>query len=431
MSAWARLRYRQMTSGAAAIAVVGAGWVARGLVWRLAATAGLRPALVVSRRPETGVAALVAAGYDRIGIVVSDEPDDLSEAIRTDRPAVTTSALAAVAADGIDVVVEATGAIDYGSTVILDALAAGRHVVSINAEAEATLGYLMHTTARENGVVYTFSDGDQPGVLLRQLDFVEGIGFDRVAAVNCKRHLDVHQTPAAGLEFQRRDGTSPAITTSAGDGTKMHVENAVVANVRGMPPDCRGMHGVRTTMKHALDDVLASISRPGVVEYTLGGDFGAGVFVIGHAPEPERVQQAMRFFKMGPGPEYLFFRPYHLVQLEMPVTIADVVLDQQGLGIQTAPPVAEVVAVAKRDLQPGEPLDGIGGYTTYGVIDTAAGAAGLLPIGFTEHATVVRRVLQDQSVTLDDVELDHDAPVVRLRARQDALSAETATGCSR
>jgi predicted homoserine dehydrogenase-like protein len=423
MSAWARLRDRQQLLGPAAVAVVGAGWVARGLIWRLASTAGLSPALVVSRRPDAGVAALVAAGYDQKAVEVSDDPDRLAGAVHAGRPAVTTSATAAIAVDGIEVVVEATGAIDYGSTVVLDALAAGRHVVSINAEAEATVGYLMHSVASDNGVVYTFSDGDQPGVLLRQLNFVEGMGFELVAAVNCKRHLDVHQTPAAGLEFQRRDGTSPAITTSAGDGTKMHVENAVVANVRGMPPDCRGMHGVRTTMAHALDDLLASISRGRVVEYTLGGDFGAGVFVIGRAPEPQRVEQAMRFFKMGPGPAYLFFRPYHLVQFEMPVTIADVVLDQQGLGVQTSPPVAEVVAVAKRSLQPGDRLDGIGGYTTYGVIDTVAGAAGLLPVGFTEHATVVRPVRQDAPVALDDVELDENAPVVRLRARQDALWA--------
>jgi predicted homoserine dehydrogenase-like protein len=292
----------------------------------------------------------------------------------------------------------------------------------------STLGESRRTVARENWVVYTLADGDQPGVLLRQLDFIEGLGFQPVAAVNCKRHLDVHQTLAAGLEFQRRDGTSPAITTPAGDGNKMHVENAVVANVRGMPPDCRAMHGVRTTMEHALGDVLTSISRPGVVEHTLGGDFGAGGFVIGHASEPERIEQAMRFFKMGPGPDYLFFRPYHLLQLEMPVTIADVVLDRVGLlGAQVGPPVAEVVAVAKRDLQPGEPLDGIGGYTTYGVIDTATRAAGPLPVGFTEHATVVRRVRQDQPVSLDDVELDEDAPVFRLRARQDALSVSAAT----
>src|SRR5664280_1273013 len=245
MSVWARLRYRQEASGPAAVAVVGAGWVGRGLIWRLTATPGLTPALVVSRRPDAGVAALVASGHSAVNILVSEDPDALSEAVRTGRPAVTASASAAAAVDGIDVVVEATGAIDFGATVVLDALAGGRHVVSINAEAEATVGYLMHTVARENGVVYTFADGDQPGVLLRQLDFIEGLGFQPVAAVNCKRHLDVHQTPAAGLEFQRRDGTSPAITTSAGDGTKMHVENAVVANVRGMPPDCRGMHGVR------------------------------------------------------------------------------------------------------------------------------------------------------------------------------------------
>lgn len=415
------MRARARTGDQAQVAVVGAGWVGRGLLRQLQASPALRPAVVVNRTPDNAVTAYRAIGHPDADIVVSDEPDRLAAAVAARRPAVTDSLAAAAAVPDVDVVVEATGAIDFGATVILGLLEAGKHVVSINAEVEAAVGYLLHDVARTRGVVYTMADGDQPGVLLRQLDFVEGMGFEPIAAVNCKRHLDVHQTPDSGRAYAARDGTSPAITTAAGDGTKMHIENAVVANTRGLPPDRRGMHGVRSTLATALADVLGAISRPGVVEYTLGGDFGAGVFVIGRAPDPEAVRQAMRFVKMGEGAEYLFFRPYHLVHLEVPLTVAEVVLDRQPIATPSTPPVAEVIAVAKRDLRPGERLDGLGGHTSYGVIDTVAGADGLLPVALTEAARLRRPVRRDEPIPLDAVELDETAAIVGLRRRQDAL----------
>jgi predicted homoserine dehydrogenase-like protein len=309
----------------------------------------------------------------------------------------------------------------HGATVMLSCLEAGKDVVSVNAEVDAAIGHFLHHVAKERSAVYTISDGDQPGGLLRQIELAEGMGFEVVAAVNCKRHLDVRQTPATSAPYAERDGTSPAVTTSAGDGTKMQIECAVVANVAELPPDRRGMHGVPTTLERALHDVLAAVSRRGVVEYTLGGDFGAGVFVIARAPEHDLVQRPLRFFKMGDGPDYLFFRPYTLVQFEMPITIADVVLDREALGVPSGPPVAEVVAVAKRDLVAGEALDGIGGFTCYGQIDTVDGAAGLLPIALAHHARLRDPVRQDHPVSMDAVELDEEAAIVTLRRRQDRL----------
>lgn len=265
----------------------------------------------------------------------------------------------------------------------------------MNAEVDATIGYLLDEVARQRGVVYTIADGDQPGVMLRHLEFVEGLGFEIVAAVNCKRNLDVHQTPDDSRGYAARDNTSLLMTTAFGDGTKMNIENAVVANAAGLRPDCRGMNGVRTTLAEAARDIVSALSRWGVVEYTLGGDFAAGVGVVGYADDPEMVQPYMRYFKMGDGPHYFFFRPYHLVHLEVPVTIAEVVLDGIPLRGVDRPPVAEVVAVTKRALRPGDQLDGIGGYTCYGQIDTVEEAAGLLPIGLAERATVVRPVPLD------------------------------------
>jgi predicted homoserine dehydrogenase-like protein len=201
----------------------------------------------------------------------------------------------------------------------------------------------------------------------------------------------------------------------------MNLEQAVVANLTGLLPDCRGMHGVPTVLDRALPDVLAAISRDGVVEYTLGGDFGAGVFVIGRAPEPEVVRTPLRFFKLGDGPEYLVFSPYTLVHFEMPRSIAEVVLDDAPLWSPAGPPVADVVAIAKRDLAAGDRLDGIGGDTCYGQIDTVADASDVLPIAFAHHALVTKAVRRDDPIPLDAIELDAEAPIVALRRRQDAL----------
>ncbi len=428
MSVWERLRRLESEGRPARVAVVGAGYVGQGLVHRLERTPGLRAAMVVNRTVSAGVEAYERVGHDRAHIVVSDEPGELVSAIDDSRPAVTAAADVLPGLDEIDVVVEATGAVDHGAIVMLSCLEAGRDVVSVNAEVDATIGHLLHQAAREGDAVYTISDGDQPGGLLRQIELAEGMGFEIVAAVNCKRHLDVHQTPATSAPYAERDGTSLAVTTSAGDGTKMQIECAVVANVAGLPPDRRGMHGVATTLEHALDDVLAAVSRRGVVEHTLGGDFGAGVFVIARAHDHDLVQRPLRFFKKGDGPDYLFFRPDTLVQFEMPMTIAEVVLDRQSLGVPSGPPVAEVIALAKRDLVAGESLDGIGGFTCYGQIDTVDGAAGLLPIALAEHARLRGPMREDQPVPLDAVELDEDAAIVTLRRRQDQLLGGAVVG---
>ena len=429
MTTWSRLRDR--TAGPdgrdITVGVIGAGYVGRGLVHLLDRLDGFRPALVVNRTVERAVDAYRLAGCDPAAVVSSEDPQVLRAAVESGTPAVTRDHEAAIAVDGLDLLVEATGAIDHGARVILAALRAGRSVVSINAEVDATLGWLLHATADAHGGIYTICDGDQPGVLMRTLDSVTHMAFQPLVAVNCKRHLDIRQNPTTSAPYAARDGTSPEVTTSAGDGTKMHIENAVVANLTGMPPDRRGMHGVPTTLEHALDDVLAAVSRPGVVEYTLGGDFGAGVFVIARAPEPEVVQRELRFFKMGDGPHYLFFSPYTLVHFEMPRSIAEVVLDRAPLWRPAAPPVAEVIAVAKRDLEAGEPLDGIGGYTAYGQIDTVQGSHGILPMAFAEHARIVRPVAQDEPIGLDCVELDESATIVRLRREQDALTEAALT----
>ena len=404
------------------VVLIGAGFVGRNLVYQLDFTPGMRPALIVNRTPANAVDAYRRAGYSLDDIVVSDDVKVLSDAIQAGKPTVTYSLEAMCQLEDVEIVMEVTGSNEYGAVAIRAALEAGKDVVSMNAESDATVGYLLKDIAEKNGAVYTIADGDQPGVLARLIEFVEGAGFELVTAVNCKGFMDVHATPESIKEWSVSQGTSLAMTTSFTDGTKMNIENAVVANAFHLLPEKRGMHGVRTELATVTADMTAALNGHGSVDYTLGGDFAGGVFVIGYNESPDLVQPALKFLKMGDGPYYTFYRPYHLVHIEVPVSIAEVYLYREPTIVTAGPFVADTVALAKKDLEPGDVLDGFGGWTVYGEIDRIENTEGLLPIGLAEHARIVKPVAMNAPITLDDVELDEERPLVKMRREQDALS---------
>lgn len=403
------------------VALVGAGMVGSNMTYQINFTPGMKTALIVNRTVEHAAAAYVRAGFAPLDIVASDEPSVLSAAIRAGRPAVTRSIETMLQLEEIEIVFEATSSADFGAYVIRTCLEAGHDVVTMNAEADATIGYLLKTVADKNGVVYTLADGDQPGVLARLIEFVESSGFEIVSAVNCKGYMDVHATPESIMEWSIKQGTSPQMTTSFTDGTKMNIEQANLANAYNLHPEVRGMHGIRSTLATVTEDMVAALDSHHTVEYTLGGDFAGGVFVVGYSDSHHMVQPALRYLKMGEGPYYTFYRPYHLVHIEAPLSIAEVYLDHEPTVSPSGPFVSEVVAIAKKDLAPGDELDGIGGWTTYGEIDRIENTTGLLPIGLTEHATIVKPVAIDEPIPLDAVELNEDAPIVAARFEQDGL----------
>lgn len=415
-----RLERERLARGDAAVALIGAGFVGRGIAYQLGRTPGLRPAIIVNRTIAHAVDAYRTAGYDVEQVLVSEDQAELEEAILAGRPCVSTHY--EVLADlPVEVVMEATGSHEYGALAIRACLESGHDVVSMNAEADATVGYLLKRIADRHNAVYSIADGDQPGVLMRLVEFVEASGFETVAAINCKGFMDRHATPESIKEWAVKQNTSLPMTTAFTDGTKMNIENAVVANATGLLPEVRGMHGVRTELATAVEDIVAALGRHGVVDYTLGGDFKGGVLVIGYADDPEMVQPYLRYLKLGDGPYYMFYRPYHLVHLEAPVSIAEALLDREPTIAPDGPFRADVVTVAKTDLVPGDQLDGMGGWLSYGEVDTIDNAAGFLPIGISEGARMVKPVRMDEPIPLDAVELDEDAPIVKMHREQQAL----------
>ena len=421
MHLYRELRRRQQLGRVIKVAVSGIGSMGRGIALQLRAMPGLDASILINRNTDRAVEAWIGAGFVREDIVVSNDVRLLNLAVEQGLPCVCSDPDSALGVECIEVFVEATGTVSHAASSVLCAIQAGKHVVVMNAELDATLGCYLAERARQRGVVYGYADGDQPGVLMRILEWVAIHGFEIVAAVNCKGFLDVSATPETSKSWALRMKTSPQMVCAFTDGTKMNLENAIVANATGLLPEVRGMHGIKTTQKDAVRDFSAILGRPGVVDYTLGGDFGGGVFVIGRCSDWDRVGHYFDYLKMGSGPDYLFFRPYHLCHLETPLSVAEAVLYREPTVAPRGAPVADVVAVAKRDLHPGERLDGMGGYTFYGQVDTVERGRDFLLAGLAEGSVVVRAIQAGEPVPLSSVEPSMDNYAIHLRQLQDTL----------
>lgn len=421
MHLYRELRRRQQFGRVIKVAVSGIGSMGRGIALQLKSMPGMEPGILVNRTTERAVEAWISMGIPFDEIVVSDDPRLLSIALDQGLACVTRDVGAAMALEQIEVLVESTGTVGPAARSVLAAIQAAKHVVVMNAELDATIGCYLAERARQQGVVYGYADGDQPGVLMRILEWVELHGFEVVAAVNCKGFLDVRATPESSQDWATRMKTSPEMVCAFTDGTKMNLENAVVANATGLVPEVRGMHGVRTDQKNAMRDFSRVLGRTGVVDFSLGGDFGGGVFVIGRCDDWERVGHYFDYLKMGPGPDYLFLRPYHLCHLETPLSVAESVIYREPTLAPRGTPVADVIAIAKKNLEPGDVLEGIGGRSFYGQIDTAERARDFLPAGLAQGGVLTKAVSADEPIPRDAVEPSGENYAFILRNLQETL----------
>jgi predicted homoserine dehydrogenase-like protein len=251
---------------------------------------------------------------------------------------------------------------------------------------------------------------------------VKSIGYDPVLVGNIKGLQDYYRTPETQKGFAEAHGLSPEMATSFADGTKISMENAIVANATGFKTGKRGMYGPRC--KHVNEAVdlfpVDELMAGGLVDYILGAEPGPGVFVLGHNDHPER-RGYMNYFKMGAGPIYPFYIPYHLPHLEVPLTVARAVLFKDAAVTPIAGPVCDVITMAKRDLKEGELLDGIGGFTCFGMIENAdvCRAENLLPMGLSEACRLKTDVNKDRPITYEDVVLPEGRLCNQLRLEQD------------
>jgi predicted homoserine dehydrogenase-like protein len=419
------LEKRQQEGNPIRVAMVGAGYMGRGIALQiLTAIVGMRLVAISNRTLSEAERAYREAGADSVKTVETGA--QLEEAISQGRYAITDDAMLLCQAEGIDAVIEATGEVEFGAHVVLKAIENGKHVILMNAELDATVGPILKVYADRAGVVITNADGDQPGVVMNLFRFVKTIGYSPVLAGNIKGLQDHYRTPKTQAAFAAKHNQKPRLITSFADGTKISMEMAVVANATGFRVGQRGMYGPRCThVTEALNLFpMDQLLNGGLVDFVLGAEPGPGVFVLGHNEHPIK-QQYMKYFKMGEGPLYVFYTPYHLPHLEVPITVARAVLFQDAAVAPIAGPICDVITVAKRDLKAGEVLDGIGGFTCYGMIENSdvCQAENLLPMGLSEGCCLKKDVPKDQVITYADVELPEGRLCDKLRAEQTAYFA--------
>lgn len=401
------------------IGLVGAGFAGRGFALQLLnGMSGMRLAAVSNRTPTFAIEAYTNAGITDISEVKTQEDLDLS--IKEQKPVFTTDPSLLCASEQIDVIVEATGEIEFGVNVVLEAIKHKKHAVLINAELDTTLGPILKTYADRAGVIYTQADGDQPAKLMNLYREVKLMGFKPVLCGNIKSLIDHYRTPETQKKFAETHFQRPKHITSFADGTKISFEMATVANATGFKVGKRGMYGPRCTHVDEAVNVFnkEELLKGGLVDYILGAEPSFGVFVIGFNDQPIK-RRYLKVYKMGDGPLYTFYTPYHLSPLEAPLSVARAVLFGDR-ALSPIKPVCDVLAIAKRDLKKGEVLDGIGGSTCYGAIDNTdvIHKENLLPMGLTDGCQLMKDVTKDSALKYTDIQLPSARLADKLRIEQ-------------
>ena len=416
------LERRQAEGRPVRVGMVGAGAMGRAIALQIArATPGMELVALFNRTRDRALQAYALAGVD--DPASASTVAELEDCIRRGRPAIAADPALICAAENVDIVLEVTGAVEFGAGVVLDAIAGGKHVVAMNAELNATLGPILKVYADRAGVVYSDADGDQPGVIMNLERFVRGLGLRPVLLGNLKGLHDRFRNPETQAGFAAAKGLTPHMAASFADGTKVSFEMALCANATGFTVLERGMQGPDATH---VDDAKRlfdtdRLLEHGRVDYMVGAEPAPGVFVLGYEEHPVQ-KKWLELYKLGDGPLYTFYTPYHLCHLEVPTSLARVALFGDPVVTPLGPPVVDVVATAKRDLRAGEVLDGIGWFMTYGQCVNVGepGAADLLPMGLAEGCRLRRDVPVDGLIGLDDVELPDGRLADRLRAEQSA-----------
>lgn len=414
------------------VGMVGAGFMGSGIALQIAQSVpGMQICAIAVRRMDQARAVFEASRKGEV-VRVARSVDEVSRAIHENAPVVTEDPAVMAAAKGLDAIIEVTGSMDYALRGVETAISTGKHVVLMNAELDGTIGPLLAQRARAAGVVYTNADGDQPGVQMNLIRFVKGIGVKPVLAGNIKGLQDTDRTPDTQRGFAAKWGQNVAMVTSFADGTKIAFEQAIVANGTGMRVARRGMIGPDPTGKdptaplRPLED-FADMLRPhidpdgpGIVDFVVGARPGPGVFVLGTHDDP-RQQHYLALYKLGTGPFYLFYTPYHLCHFEVPMTVARAVLFADAALTPLSGPQVGVVATAKRDLGAGDQIDGIGGFMTYGQAENYDVIARdrLLPMGLAEGAILKRPVSKGAVLHFEDVDLPLGSRVAELYAEME------------
>ena len=411
--------------------IVGAGQMGRGMVTQMALMKGIMPAIVSDIKMDNVINAFHYAGISDEDIAVAKTLEEANRYMEQGKYVATENSDLISQANLVEVAIDVTGVPEVGVKIAIDAMNNKKHVVMMDVETDVVIGSYLKKLGDRNGVIYTGSAGDEPGAVMELYSFARAMGMEvKVMGKGKNNKLDYDCNPDTVLEEATRRKMSPRMLTSFKDGTKTMVEMTAMSNATGLIPDVIGGHGPSASPKDRcaeLNEIFklkkdgGILNQHGVVEYVNG--IAPGVFVT-VTTQNEEIAYQMGYHSMGPGPLWTLYRPYHLCNLETPLTVAKIVIDGEPTIIPLDGPVSECIAVAKRDLKAGETIDGIGGYTTYGSIATAQET---YEKGYVVYALVNKNtrmkcdVKKGTLLTLDMVELDTSTQLYQVRKEQDKM----------
>lgn len=416
------LQQREAQGNPIRVGMVGAGATGRAIALQLGTPVpGMRLVAIANRTPEHAERSFREGAFKEWRRVGS--ASDAEAAITRGLPVLTDDPYVLNACNAIDILIEVTGTVEPAAHVVLDAFNHGKHVVLVNAELDSLVGPILKAKADEAGVVVTHTDGDEPGVAMTLLRYLRTLGLRPVAAGNIKGMVDHYRTPETQVGFAQKYDQDVRKVTSFADSTKLSMETTVVANATGFHVGRRGMYGPACTYVRELSTLLPAeqMLETGLVDYSVGAMPLTGAWVIVHEESPLKKAQ-LSYYRLGDGPFFVFYTPFHLPHIQIPSTIGRAVIHRDATVAPLAGPVCEVLTIAKRDLKAGEKLDGVGGFCSYGLIDNraAARAVNALPIGLSEGCILKRDIAKDDVVSFNDVDSPSGRLVEKLWHEQNA-----------
>jgi predicted homoserine dehydrogenase-like protein len=427
----ADLAERAKTVGPIVIGLVGAGQMGTDLIVQIALMRGLRiGAIAVRARRQNAIDAVKLAGRSRDDLTEASNTAAVDRTIEAGRIALCTDIDAMAGAGRVEVIIDATGHPNSGAEVALAAIRNGKHIVMMNVEADVTIGRQLKADAQRAGVVYSGAAGDEPAAAAELVAFARALGMTVIAAGKGKNNaLRFDAVPQDFEAEAQARNMNPRVLAEFVDGTKTMVEMVALANATGLVPDRPGMHGPRAG-RDELAEVFrlksdgGVLSQKGVVDYTIGQGVAPGVFCVVEPHHP-RVEERMTDLHVGKGPNFTLHRPYHLTSLETPLTAARAVLYHRADIQPLDYPVAETIALAKRDLAPRSVLGRIGecDYRGWSMAWADARRKKALPLGLAENARVVRPVRTGEALTYDNCVVDRTKTIVKLRQALDQADA--------
>ncbi len=390
------------------VGIIGTGFMGTGLVYQTSITPGISCVAIADINIAKAIE--VAKKYSPNYKIVTNQ-SEIENAIKNGYLAVCEDGDLIASCSQIDVMIESTDSIIEGAQFSVTALENKKHLILMNAEIDLLFGPYFMSLAKKNGVVFSSCDGDQPGVLKRLIDEIKLWGLDFVLAGNIKGYLDLYANPTSIIPEADKRSLGYKMATSFTDGTKAAIEMALIANACKAETAVTGMFGPKAGV---VQDALTVFDLPklwknGVakVDYLLGAEPGPGVFVIAHC-DNDYQKNMLSYYKLGNGPFYVFYRPYHLCHIESMRCVAEAVLDGESLLQPSYGFLTNVYAYAKKDLNKGDLLDGIGGYTCYGLIENVSENKinPGLPIGLADQVTLLRDIKKDEKINMQDIVFD-------------------------